>query len=200
MTIEADQIADPVKGARFKWWLPFFAALGALIIGLSILISGAFDLIGLIYVYLGVPFASLLFAGYVFVVGRRKKQWPGLPILLILPVYWAVTWVLFANDYDVRNAARWILEAKNYKAAVLRQPATSNDELRHVEWDGWGWAGMDTTVYLVYDPEDSLSEPAKMHNSGKFGGIPCAVPRVQKLESHWYSVRYYTDATWNECD
>ncbi len=199
MTTEADKIADSAKSARSKWWLPFFAALGALIIGLSILISGAFDLIGLIYVYLGVPLASLLFAVYVFVVARRKRQWPGLPILLILPVFWAVTWMLFANDFDVRNAARWILEAKSYKAAVMSQPATSNDELRHVEWDGWGWAGMDTTVYLVYDPADSLAVPAKNHSSGKFRGIPCEVPRVQRLESHWYSVKYYTNETWNDC-
>jgi hypothetical protein len=30
-----------------------------------------------------------------------------------------------------------------------------------IEWDGWGWGGQDFSVFLVFDPADSLSGPAK---------------------------------------
>jgi hypothetical protein len=47
------------------------------------------------------------------------------------------------------------------KRKVLAQPASANGEFRHVEWDGWGWAGQDTTVYLVFDP-------MALHGRGEF--------------------------------
>ena len=55
-----------------------------------------------------------------------------------------------------------------------------------------------TIVYLVFDPADSLSPAAKGHQPGKFSGIPCEVPRVQRLESHWYAVTFYTEESWGE--
>jgi hypothetical protein len=69
--------------------------------------------------------------------------------------------------------------------------------LRHIEWDGWGWAGMDTTVFLVFDPADSLSTAAKSHQPGKYNGLPCEVSRVRRLRSHWYNVQFYTDEYWD---
>jgi len=51
-------------------------------------------------------------------------------------------------------------------------------------------------VFLVFDPTDSLSAAAKSHSPGKFKGIPCEVPLVRRLESHWYTVRFYTDEYW----
>jgi hypothetical protein len=57
--------------------------------------------------------------------------------------------------------------------------------LKHVEWESSGWGPIGPTiVYLVFDPADSLSAAAKSHQAGKFSGIPCEVPRVQRLESH----------------
>ena len=58
------------------------------------------------------------------------------------------------------SAVKWLLYRHGYKAEVLAQPS-KNGELNHIEWDGWGWAGQDTTVYLVFDPTDSLSAAAK---------------------------------------
>jgi len=69
-------------------------------------------------------------------------------------------------------------------------------ELKHIEWDGWGWGGQDTTVYLVYDPADSLAAAAKGQKPGKFNGIPCEVLRVRRLESYWYTVQFYTNEFW----
>jgi hypothetical protein len=69
-------------------------------------------------------------------------------------------------------------------------------DLKHIEWDGWGWAGQDTTVYLVFDLADSLSNAARNQRSGKFDGIPCEVPVVKQLEKNWYLVQFYTDEWW----
>ena len=71
---------------------------------------------------------------------------------------------------------------------------------RVIKWDGWVWAGQDTTVYLVFDPADSLSLAASSHLSGKFAGIPCEVPKVTRFESQCYAVTFYTDEEWGRCD
>jgi hypothetical protein len=51
-------------------------------------------------------------------------------------------------------------------------------------------------VYLAFDPTDSLAAAAKSHSPGKFSGMPCEVYRVLRLESHWYSVAFYTHEEW----
>jgi hypothetical protein len=103
----------------------------------------------------------------------------------------AIAW----NFYAIRSAARWLAWSPRYKIEVLAQP-TITGQLKHIEWDGWGWAGQDTTVYLVFDQTDSLSTAARNHHSGKFNGIPCEVPRVDRMEKNWYAVRFYTNEWW----
>jgi hypothetical protein len=39
------------------------------------------------------------------------------------------------------NTARWMLWSRAYKAKVAAQPDSLKGELKHIEWDGWGWAG-----------------------------------------------------------
>lgn len=94
------------------------------------------------------------------------------------------------------NYARWLLGSRFYKAEVLSQPESAEKELKHIEWDGWGWVTMDTTVYLVSDPTDSLSQAASSHQPGKYNGLPCEVFLVRRLESHWYTVQFYTEEEW----
>ncbi len=96
------------------------------------------------------------------------------------------------------NYARWLVWSRSYKAEVLAQPNLANEELKHIEWDAWGWAGMDTTVYLVFDPTDSLSQAASNRQPGKYSGIPCEVFLVRRLESHWYTVWFYTNYEWGQ--
>ncbi len=96
------------------------------------------------------------------------------------------------------NYARWLIWSRSYKAEVLAGSDPANGELRHIEWDGWGWAGMDTTVYLVFDPTNSLSR-ATGPSPGKHAGIPCEIDRVKRLEDKWYTVQFYTDYDWKAC-
>lgn len=117
----------------------------------------------------------------------------------MLVIYCSISLGLFKYSRELQSATRWGLLSKGYKAKVLAQPNPSNGELKHIEWDGWGWGGNDTVEYLVFDPNNSLTTAAKDHLSGKFGGIPCEVPLVRRLEKHWYTVLFYTDETWNNC-
>jgi hypothetical protein len=73
--------------------------------------------------------------------------------------------------------------------------------LKHIEWDAWGFPGAgNTTVYLVYGPDDYLSTVAKTHSNGKFRGLPCEVAQVRKMESQYYAVLFYTDTDWSHCN
>jgi hypothetical protein len=187
-------MVDKAAGeSQFNWRLPPYAAVGAVIVFLPFIIY-AYDIGEVLYLLIGVPIISL---GLLIAVVFGKQR---LAVFSMLIVYWAVTLVLFRNSFDLRSAGRWLLWSKDYKAVVLAQPESPNGELRHIAWDGWGWAGSDTTVYLVYDPADSLSVPAKSHSSGKFSGIPCKVPRVRRLESYWYFVVFYTNTAWGQCN
>ena len=119
----------------------------------------------------------------------------------MLIVYLAISWWLFKNSRELRTTTRWLLWSNDYKAKVLAQPDSANGLLKHIEWDGWGFPGAgDTVVYLVFDPNDSLSTVARSHSSGKFSGIPCKVYQVRRLESHYYSVLFYTDTDWAHCN
>jgi hypothetical protein len=184
------------KGDRFNWWLPFFAAVGALILFVPIITTLGYDGGEFLYVLLVVPVVSISLLTLAFF--RRKRS--RLAILSMLVVFWASSWGLSKNALGVRSDARWLLRSKDYRAKVLAQPAPTNGELRHIEWDGWGGFGAgNTDLYLVFDPNDSLSTAAKSHSPGRYSGIPCEVYRVRRLESHYYTVLFYTDTDWNSC-
>jgi hypothetical protein len=185
-----------VEQNRFNWRLSLYAAVGTLIIFLTIVISGI-DL-GLgqtLYVIVVAPVVSLV----LLILAIRKKSRQRLSVLAMLVVFVILSVILVENNSAVREAARWFLLSKAYKAKALAQPDSAGGELKHVEWDGWGWAGQDTTVYLVFDPNDSLATEVKDRPSGKFNGIPCEVPRIRRLERQWYSVMFYTETDWTHC-
>jgi hypothetical protein len=167
------------------------------IVVFSPLVITSSDLSGLLYFLVAVPAVSIVLGIWTF----RRKGRSRLVLIATLLFYWLLSGLIFRNFSVVRDASRWLFQAKTYKASVLALPAPPNGDFRHVEWEGWGFAGAgDTTVYLVVDPSDSLSEPAKNHLSGKFAGVSCAVYRVHRLEKHWYTVAFYTDTSWGQCE
>jgi hypothetical protein len=177
-----------------NWWLPFCL----LILGWGLFLPLSFldPVFGpLIYLLTVVSLITLL----LLVLAKRKtRQRPG--IFLLLAIYWVMTWALIKNPVEIRGHLRWLFHSKDYKAEVLKQPSASNGEFKHIEWDGWGFPGAgDTVVYLVFDPEDSLLAASKSKASGALRGIPCAVVGVKRLESHWYTVLFYTETEWGQC-
>ena len=127
----------------------------------------------------------------------RKQMFAlvGFVVMLLVLAALVVLRPLFPHRSAV-DTARWFIWSRSYKSNVLAQPDFANGELKHSEWDGWGWAGQDTTVYLVFDPTDSLSAGAREHRSGKLKGIPCEVYAVDRMEKNWYVVRFYTNEWW----
>src|SRR6266404_3277596 len=168
--------AKPV--ARSSWRARLFTALSGLVLFVGIEICPA-DVALLLYIFI---VAILLLSSIVLVV--------------------AVGVFIFGRMYPfaIRSEARWLAGPQHYKALVLAQPSPPNNELKHIEWDGSGFAGVaNNTVYLAFDPADTLSTAAKSHRAGIFNGIPCEVLTVRRLESHWYAVLFYTDQTWGQC-
>jgi hypothetical protein len=188
------------EASPFNWRLPLSAALVAFVVPISIAVCQA-DTALFLYLIL-VPslivFSMALLVYAIFRKGSRKR----LEVLSILATVWVVSASasLLAHYVHIRTTARWLVESHTYKDRVLAQQASANGEFRHVEWDGWGWGGQDTTVYLVFDPRDSLSSAASTHQSGKFEGVPCAVPEVSRLEGQWYAVVFYTNQDWDGCN
>jgi hypothetical protein len=133
--------------------------------------------------------------------GNNHRQL--LPILGTLTILWAIPTSLFfynrEHPFELRETARWLTSSHNYKSQVLGQPTSAEGELKHIEWDASGFAGVaNNTVFLVFDPRDALSTAAKNHQSGRFNGIPCDVRLIRRLESHWYAVLFYTDMYWGQ--
>lgn len=145
----------------------------------------------LTYLFLVVPIGCLAFF-LVLLFAIAKKTRKSFSILLTVVAFVFAAGALLKTQNVLRPSLRWLLWSRHLKAEVLAQPTPANEELKHIEWDGWGGAPVgDWTVYVVYDPTDSLSEAAKSGWSGtykKYKGIPCEVETIRRLESHWYSV------------
>jgi hypothetical protein len=85
---------------------------------------------------------------------------------------------------------------------VQAQPEPPSGQLKHIEWGSWGFAGQDTSVFLAFDPADALAPADGIERPGKLSGLPCAVFQVRRLESHWYTVQFFTNTYWyqNDCE
>lgn len=154
------------------------------------------DLAGLLAVAMTlITVVLLIVVAVVTQRGRRRVT------LLALVVYVLVPTVLLAHFWEFRDHARWFLLSGAYEAKVLAQPVAANGELKHVVWDGAGFAGQDTDIYLVFDPTNSLAASVGGRPPVLAAGLPCVVDRVTRLESHWYAVAFYTDIFWvhGEC-
>jgi len=184
-----------LESTRFNWRFPLYAATVALIVFLALAIYGD-GFAEFPYIFFAAPIVSLI----LLIAAIFKKQ-QRLSILGILGGYCLITTLLSLNYRNVREAGRWLFLSENYKAEVLAQAVAPSGNLKHIEWDRRGFAGIgDTVEYVVFDPDDSLAAAAKRQAPGKFSGLPCEVFRVGRLESNWYSVEFYADSAWNRCD
>jgi hypothetical protein len=141
--------ASRISPSRLNWRILLSAVLVALLLFLPIMVYGN-DLVEMFYVFLIAPVLTLIWAGIVLLSAIRKKRSPGLSTFCTFPVFWIFTLALFLNSRELHWTTRWLLHSNDWKNRVVAQPAVEG-ELKHVEWDGWGFAGMDTTAYLVFD-------------------------------------------------
>lgn len=154
------------------------------------------DLSVMLYVVATVPIVCLCSV----ILSLRYRGRGRVAGISIFAAFLLFTAVLMTHFLATKDAVRWFAWGWFLKAEVQDEPELSYSPLKHVEWDGWGFAGNDTTVYLVFDPKNTLATAAKTQSSGKFGDLPCEVYRVRRRESQWYTVQFYTDTDWDDCE
>jgi hypothetical protein len=182
---------------RFNWRWPLCCVLAALILFVpAALWDPDLCLLGFV---IADAIIGIVLISYAVIKAFAKKRRECLSILLMFVIYGATSALLIANQNAIRTTARWLMWSNSYKARVLAESDSTNGELKHIDWDNWGWGGENTSVYAVFDPTDSLSAAAKSHQSGKYSGIPCPVAVVRRLESHWYSAQFFTGESWGQC-
>jgi hypothetical protein len=183
------------------WRRALYAAAATSVVLVSIGLCES-DVSLVLYLFVAVPL--LLAATIYLLITTRKNYGRRLPVLSALIVLWAISASLIVYDFKnptaTRTRARWLLWSQRYKEEVLKQPASRSGDFKHIDWDGWGMFAQDTSIYLVFDPTDSLLKPAIERQSGNFKGIPCETQLVTRLEDHWYVVLFYTDETWGQCN
>jgi len=171
--------------------------LGASVVFVSLMVYSAYA--EFLYLFFFAPIILLTCLALLVAAAIRKRPRKCLSVLFTLVAFLGASWVLWTNRGTIRPSIRWLLWSHRFKAEVLAQPAPTDGELRHMEWEATGFAGVaNITVYLVFDPTDSLAVAAKNHSPGKFNGLPCEVVSVRRLESQWYSVLFYTDEAWGQ--
>ena len=185
------------KRERFNWRLPISGVVGATIVLLSLFVYGADS--SWLHILIVVPIFCLFCLILLVIAAIRKRPYQCLSILFTVIAFLAVSWALLGQEGTLRPTLRWLLWSHRYKAELTAASNPADGALKHIEWDGSGWGPIGPTiVYLVFDPADSLSAAANSHHAGQFSGLPCEVPRVQRLESHWYAVTFYTEESWGE--
>jgi hypothetical protein len=178
-----------------KWKVAVIAAAAILLLMELLLTLFTIDVVELACMLV----ITSIFIGLLLLACYKKRLTAGATIAIMV-VYSVTTWIVLISRGEIRTNTRWFFGSKRYKTQVLATGAANDDELKHMEWDGWGGFGAgDTVVYLVFDPSDPLSAGARTHSRGKFAGIPCEVPLVNRLEDHWYTVYFYTDTDWDHC-
>ena len=190
------KVVSEMRNTRqLNWWLFLIVVVGGGIVLLSLVVCSPYgDILNLLLI---APVICLVCLLLMAAFAIRKKLRQCLSVFLALLVFVAISCVLHFKKDTVRASIRWLLWSQRYKAEVLALPAPASGELRHMEWEATGFAGVaNNTVYLVFDPTDLL--PARIDSPGRYSGIPCEVLLVRRLESHWYWVRFYTDEVWGQ--
>jgi len=125
-----------------------------------------------------------------------------LPILVSFVILWAIPASLElyerAHPFELYELGKWHTGSSRFKAELLATARSGDGTLRHVAWDGSGFAGIESEAYLVFDPSDGLSANTGVR-PGKPKGIPCEVYSVRRLEAQWYSVVFFTNTDWDYC-
>jgi hypothetical protein len=180
---------EKMTPTRLNWLLPLCGLVAAIIAVLPRLIFGE----GL--ASFGVYAAAVLLGLILLVVLVATVRRHALAAVSMAVIFCATGWLLYTRADDTV----WLFRSQIWQARVLAKPTSTDGTLKHAEWDAWGFAGVNNMVYLVFDPSNSLAPAARGGIPGKFSGLPCAVVKVHRLESHWYFVRFYTDTNWEYC-
>lgn len=173
---------------RFNWWLPFYGSLGAAVVVLPRMILG--NDIG---TFLGMAVIAAIVGLILLVILFRTIRRQTMAALSMVAVFGAASWLLFRVSDDVHTTGRWLIQSGRYKTEILAQPNPANGELKHAEWDGWGFAGQVTRWCIWFSirmirwllrpkailPANTAAYPVKFPTSGVWrttGTQSCSIP------------------------
>jgi hypothetical protein len=178
--------------AWFAFWILIVATGG----------MDSFLLVGILAIF-PILVISIALIVRLIVLAARKDHRQVPPILAWLGILAGIPMLLYFYERQhplaLRESVKWLASSGKYKAEVQAEKDSANGKLKHIEWDFSGPSFATTTVYLAFDPSDSLAAAAKSHQPGKFVGLPCRVYEVRRLESHWYAIAFYIGDDWNHC-
>jgi hypothetical protein len=153
---------------RFDWVPPSCVVAGAIVVFMWLMVWSAYAEFLYFLFFAPIIFLTCLVLLVAAAIQRRPRQC--LLMLLTLVAFSGASWALSKNEGTLRPSMRWLLWSHRFKAEVLAQPAPVNGELRHMEWEATGFAGVaNETVYLVFDPTDSLSVAANLRATAPDG-------------------------------
>jgi hypothetical protein len=169
----------PEPVARFNWRARLSTALAGLVLFVGIEICPA-DIALLLYIFI---VAILLLSSSVLLVcaaiGKNRRRYLQQLSTLMIFLVVAVGVIFFGRMYPfaIRSAARWLVWSQDYKAHVLSQPSPLNNELKLIEWDGSGFAGVaNNTAYLAFDwPRHAFNSGQEL-STGQFQRYPVRGP------------------------
>jgi hypothetical protein len=116
---------------RFVWWFPALAASCGAAALFPLTVSSS-DLCAILYVLATIPLVSL--ALLLIAYRRRGKQ--RLSASSAFALFLVFTVALFARFDEMREAVRWFVHGRAFKADLLTQPDTAGGQLKHIEWEG----------------------------------------------------------------
>lgn len=141
--------------AEFNWRLPVATAAGACALLCLLFVIGPDA--DLLYIFLLAPLALLAFLALLIIGAVRKSGHQSLSVLTTIVVLISVSLMLLRNEREIRPWLRWHLLAHHFKAKVLAQGIPSNNEFRHVEWDGWGVFRSEIGLHTSYSIQKTRS-------------------------------------------
>jgi hypothetical protein len=196
---------ETIRPDQSRWRVLYYAAIVAVLILAPVAISKRDTclFVNIFFITPTLVIISLVCVIWLVRAGVRDRQRYSLPVVTTLVVIWAISISLFFyqrnHPFELRETVRWMVHSREYKSAVLARPTLDKTELRHIEWDASGFAGIaNDTVFLVFDPQDALSMGVQSRAPIKLSGVPCEVRSIRRMESHWYAVLFYTDEYWGK--
>lgn len=172
----------------YRYKLLIVALIAAGIMLFLIGYKGDSVLLMFLYAILCVPILSVLTLIVALLLRLSKIHFRWSHLLGAIALYWVVTYPLLMNMNALRPRLHWMMWSRSYKSQVLAQPQEFAGQLRFIAWDGWGFAGSGTDVFLVYDEHDILRHPEEARTLAKASRLPCPTDSAIRLARHWYSI------------
>ena len=163
-----------IAKGRINWALPVRAAVGLLIVSSVLIVYTPYAEFPLTFVVMPLVCITLIVLLLVAGVRNRKRLQASAALALVAVI--AISFTALKLQEPIRESLRWLLWSNRFKTELLLAPSPRRGELRHIEWQATGFAGVaNDTIYLVYDPTDALASAARVGSPGRTIAFPALI-------------------------